>query len=75
VAVVDEAAATLVFQQPPDFEKAVAERRSVLPVEVLNAEPSNIKAKHCGQVTVARRAQQYEHRAACGSATAPQLGQ
>jgi hypothetical protein len=40
-----------------------------------NAEVSNIVAKHRGQLTVASRARQYGHRAACGSASAPQLGQ
>jgi hypothetical protein len=40
-----------------------------------NAEPSNIIAKHRGQLTVASPARQYGHRVACGSAAAPQLGQ
>jgi hypothetical protein len=40
-----------------------------------NAAPSNISAKHEGQLTVARRALQYGHRRASGSTAAPQLGQ
>jgi hypothetical protein len=37
--------------------------------------PSNIRAKHFGQLIVASRALQYGQRVAWGSAEAPQFGQ
>ena len=39
------------------------------------AAPSNMSAKHDGQLTIAKRAWQYGQRRASGSAAAPQLGQ
>jgi hypothetical protein len=40
-----------------------------------NADPAKMRAKQAGQLTMASRARQYGHRAACGSAAAPQFGQ
>ena len=40
-----------------------------------NRAPSKIRAKHDGQLTVARLARQYGHRGASGSTAAPQFGQ